>query len=165
VAAEADHTAAPVDRLISAGFSAARAQEIVEAERQMRVDAASAELTATGSLRPLTGAVRSAVTLRLREQLGDEDYERYLGAMGQPTRVTVGNVETESPAAFAGIQPGDAILSYAGQRVFNLRDLNALVQQAAPGTVVPATVERDGQSLQLFVSAAPLGIDQTAIDR
>jgi hypothetical protein len=54
--------------------------------------------------------------------------------------------------------PGDEIRTYAGQRVFNQRDLNALMLAGTPGEVVATTVVRDGQTLQLYVTRGPLGL-------
>jgi membrane-associated protease RseP (regulator of RpoE activity) len=160
VAAVANHTAAPVDRLLAAGFTRARAEEILQAEKELRIAAATAELAATGSIQPLAGSPRYKASEHLRDRLGDGDYERYLVAMGRPTHVAVGSVEPDSPAANAGLRPGDTILTYDGRRVFDLRELNALMLQAPPGAVVPTTVERDGYSLELYVSGGPLGVGQ-----
>lgn len=56
-----------------------------------------------------------------------------------------------SPAAAAGIQPGDVIVSVDGQDVADFAAAAALIQ-AAPGQSVPIVVDRDGQSLSLSVT-------------
>jgi serine protease Do len=95
---------------------------------------------------------------KLRAEIGDEEFEQYLEALGRPTSVLVGTVEPSSAAANGGLLPGDQIVAYAGQRVFNARDLSALTQQRGIGETVPATVVRDGQRLQLYVTGGPLGL-------
>ena len=56
-----------------------------------------------------------------------------------------------SPAAAAGIQPGDVIVSVGGQEVSDFATAAALIQ-AAPGQSVPIVVDRDGQRLTLSVT-------------
>lgn len=55
-----------------------------------------------------------------------------------------------SPAAEAGIQPGDVIVSVGGEEVSDFAEAAALIQ-AAPGESVPLVVDRDGQTLALTV--------------
>lgn len=64
----------------------------------------------------------------------------------------VSDVLPDGPAAQAGIRPGDAILAVEGQRVSNLSELSAVLQQY-PNQTVRVEVERDGQRLQLPVQA------------
>ncbi len=55
-----------------------------------------------------------------------------------------------SPAAAAGILPGDEIVSVGGTPVDTFADASAIIQ-ASPGTTLPVVVERDGaeQTLQV----------------
>ena len=101
---------------------------------------------------------RTLSAAKLRAEIGDAEFERYLEALGQPTSVVIGSVEPASAAANAGLLPGDEIVAYGGQRVFNARDLSALTLQRGTGETVAATVVRDGQSLQLYVTGGPLGL-------
>jgi hypothetical protein len=144
--------------LVGAGFTPHRAAEILRLEAELRRDAYLAEYEASGTIRPLNSAARAGSVDRLRSQLGDDDYERYLAGTGQPRSVVVRVVDASSAAAHAGLLPGDEILAYAGQRVFNQRDLNGLMLAGTPGEVVPATVVRNGQTLQLYVTRGPLGL-------
>jgi hypothetical protein len=146
-----------IDQLIAAGFDRARAEEILKQEGQLRLAAAYDEYKVTGTMRPFNGAGRSATSQRLRAQLGDADYERYLQAIGQPTRVRVGDVPSNSAAANAGLLPGDEILTYAGQRIFNSRELQALIQRGASGELVALSVMRDGYPMKLYVNGGSLG--------
>jgi S1-C subfamily serine protease len=102
---------------------------------------------------PNVGADRT-----LRADLGDADYERYLQAQGRPTNVAVQNVLTGSPAEKAGFQPGDRIVSYGGQRVFDIADLTGLTLQGTPGESVPVDVLRNGSPVQLVLPRGPIGI-------
>jgi S1-C subfamily serine protease len=147
-----------IARLVAGGFSEQRAAAIVQRESQVRLAAASAEYERSGTVRALSAATEAAVASAIRSELGDADYERYLSATGQPTRVVVGEVEPGSAAANAGLMPGDEIRSYRGQRVFNAGELNASMLAAAIGETVATTVVRDGQPLQLYVSGGPLGM-------
>jgi S1-C subfamily serine protease len=82
---------------------------------------------------------------------------------GRPTRVRVGVVESGSAAANAGIVSGDEVISYAGRRVFDAGELNAMMQETSIGETVAATVVRDGQELKLYVTGGALGIAQSSL--
>jgi S1-C subfamily serine protease len=156
--ANAEEGEGVLERLSASGLSRDRAEEVLRRESQLRRAAAFAEYRATGTIGPLNAW--PADVEQTRAELGDADYERYLQATGQQTRVIVGDVEPASAAANAGIIPEDQILAYAGRRVFNLRDLNALMLRTSSGETVAATVVRDGQTLQLYVTGGPLGLSQ-----
>ncbi len=144
--------------LIAAGFSPDRAAHVVRREAELRVAAAYEEYAASGTVRPLTGAVQNASAAKLRAEIGDAEYEQYLNALGLPTSIVIGSIDPASAAANAGLSPGDEIVAYGGQRVFNARDLSALSLQRGTGETVAATVVRDGQTLQLYVTGGPLGL-------
>jgi hypothetical protein len=147
-----------VERLVAAGFSRARGEEIVRRAAELRLAAAYREYETTGTVRALGGSMRLASEAGLRDELGDEEFALYLGALGRPTRVVVAGVATASAAANAGLLAGDEIVSYAGERVFNLGELNALTARRSAGETVLTTVVRDGQPLELYVTGGPLGI-------
>lgn len=60
-----------------------------------------------------------------------------------------------APAASAGIQPGDTIVSIDGRPVSTFADVTAIIQDA-PGRALPTVVERDGaeQTLSITPSTA-----------
>lgn len=93
----------------------------------------------------------------IRDELGDDDYDRYLYAIGQPNRISVMQVLETSPAKQAGLAEGDLILSYDGKRVFSLRELSALTAQGDAGESVPMNISRDGQQLQIWIPRGPIG--------
>ena len=90
--------------------------------------------------------------------MGDASYERYLDATGQSTSIGVQQVMAGSPGQAAGLQTGDEVIAYAGERVFNISDLNQLILEGAPGQTVVVDVLRDGQQIQVYVPRGPIGI-------
>ncbi|MGH1471325.1 MAG: PDZ domain-containing protein [Cellvibrionaceae bacterium] len=94
----------------------------------------------------------------IRAELGDQDYEKYLAANGRATSVRVNQVLDNSPAAYAGLQAGDEILRYSGQRVFNFSELNKVTVQGEKGSSVVVDVMRNGSVVQLTVERGPIGI-------
>ncbi|MEM9384657.1 MAG: PDZ domain-containing protein [Pseudomonadota bacterium] len=96
---------------------------------------------------------------QLRSELGDSDYDRFLYATGRPNRVLVRTTLTGGPAQEAGLQPGDAILSYDGARVFDTRSLVTMTQGGSFGTPTSIEVERDGERLVLYIPRGPLGLN------
>jgi hypothetical protein len=151
--AEADRRFA--ERLTATGFAPDRAEWIVQRAEQLRMEALQAQYDARRSGRPVE---MDATDQTLRAELGEADYERYLEAYGRPTTIPVRDVLASSPAERSGLKPGDEIVAYAGQRVFELRELNELTLQGTPGESIVVEVRRDGQSLQLVLPRGPLGI-------
>lgn len=94
----------------------------------------------------------------LRAELGDADYERFLEAQGQPTSIQITRVLNGSPGSEAGLQPGDQIVSYDGERVFNVTDMRELTLRGAAGEDVVIEIDRDGVRMQLSVPRGPVGI-------
>lgn len=85
-----------------------------------------------------------------RSWIGTE-IQPLLRNMGDKKGALVATVWKDSPAAQAGIKPGDFILSYQGQTVpdchadEDLPIFNAMVLNTAPGTEVTLTGMRDGK--------------------
>ena len=94
----------------------------------------------------------------LREQIGDDAYDRYLFALGQANRVRVEDVLSDSPAAAAGLQAGDLILRYGDDRLFAPNELVDETRSGTPGEAVQLEIIRDGQRLQVQVPRGPLGL-------
>jgi membrane-associated protease RseP (regulator of RpoE activity) len=90
--------------------------------------------------------------------MGDAEYEKYLTATGRPTQVQVMDVYASSNAEKSGLKPGDQIVSYAGTRVFEMNELNALTRQGTPGESVTVEVKRNGQTVQVQVPRGMLGV-------
>jgi len=71
----------------------------------------------------------------------------------QPNKgVLVGEVRSNSPAAKAGLKPGDVILEFNGQPVANPTELQGLVEQVTIGATLPLTVLREGKRLTVNVT-------------
>jgi predicted metalloprotease with PDZ domain len=147
------------DRLVEAGFSPDRAEWILtrESELQMAQMQALFEARQSGE-RPDWTSMSPGRTLR--EEIGDREYEQYLEANGQPTSVWVGSVLETSPGQRAGLQPGDKIVAYGGERVFSYNDLRDATMSRKSGQSVVVDVVRDGIPMQVVVDSGPIGISE-----
>jgi hypothetical protein len=145
-----------IELLVAGGFAPDRAEWIYRRTQELRMQALQAQYEARREGRPLDSALGEESTLRA--ELGDADYERYLTAFNRSTSVNVLTVLASSPAERVGLKPGDQIVSYGGERVFDARELNALTFQGTAGESVVVEVRRDGQPLQLVLPRGPLGI-------
>lgn len=58
-------------------------------------------------------------------------------------------VQEKSPAAIAGILPGDRVAEFDGLSVQDSRDLNRLVSETPPGRTVSISVVRNGRMMVL----------------
>jgi hypothetical protein len=147
-----------LERLLAAGFSADRAEWITRRAEELRMQALQAQYEARREGTPFVAGAALSGEQTLRTELGEGDYERYLQAVGRPTSVSVRGVLASSPAEQAGLEPGDEVVTYGGERVFDLRDLNRLTLEGSPGEPVVVDVLRDGQRLQLVLPRGPVGI-------
>ena len=66
----------------------------------------------------------------------------------------VTEVRSNTPAAKAGLKPGDMILDFAGKAVSNPRQLQGLVEMSKVGSSESLTVLRDGKQMTLNVNCA-----------
>jgi serine protease Do len=80
--------------------------------------------------------------------------------MGQPKGALVRGVEPDSPAAKAGVEPGDIILKFDGKEIEKSVDLPRLVGNTKPGTRSAMTVLRRGAQRDLDVVVAELEPDE-----
>ena len=64
----------------------------------------------------------------------------------------VGTVEDDSPAAKAGIEPGDVVLKLDGRTIESSSDLSRAVRAMRPGQKVAVTVWRAGKARELTVT-------------
>lgn len=95
---------------------------------------------------------------QLRNEMGDDTYDRLLYASEQDNRVLVEKVLESSPAQEIGLQPGDVILGYDGLRVFSNRDIRTARANGEAGDPVPLRIERNGEVLELEIPRGPLGV-------
>jgi hypothetical protein len=100
----------------------------------------------------------AALAQDVREDLGDGSYDAMLYASGANNRVVIADILSTSPAAEAGLQKGDEVLRYDGQRIFNPLVLQKLVKGAPQGEIVRIEILRDGIPMIYYVPLGPLGI-------
>jgi serine protease Do len=93
-----------------------------------------------------------------------QDIDQDLAAnldLDAPKGALVAQVTPDSPAAGAGLEQGDVILSYNGKAVEDVRQLTKQVASTDPGTDADLTVWRDGKEMNLGVEIGQLpGEDQ-----
>ena len=147
------------DSLIAAGLAPDRADWILRRESELRYEAMRARFEARNSGTPqdYSDAALNPQSM-LRAEIGDTDYEMYLEANNRPTAISISSVMASSPGESAGLQPGDQIINYNGQRIFSTWEL---VQQTmaggGEGTVV-IDLLRDGAPLQIVLPRGPIGV-------
>ena len=81
-----------------------------------------------------------------------------------PKGALVANVEQGSPAARAGVQPGDVILQYGDRAIESAGQLPSVVAATAPGTAVELTVWRDRAKRELEVKVGESTPDPKVAD-
>jgi hypothetical protein len=145
-------------QLIKSGFAREEAARIVQIEAEESLRQLQAQYDRRRE-RALSTDSRLASTNPIRSELGEQNYERYLNANGWPTSASVGSVIGGSPGENAGLRAGDNVLSYAGERVFNLDEINQLTIQGQVGESVLIKVERNGEPVQLTIPRGPIGIN------
>jgi C-terminal processing protease CtpA/Prc len=151
---------ARIEALTAAGFSPDRAAWIRQREDELRVEAMQARFEAQRAGDPqamFSAGIDSAA--RLRAELGDAEYGQFLEAYDRPTSVHVGDVLESSPGQRAGLQRGDEIVRYDGQRVFSYSDLNARQLAGEAGESVVVDILRDGVPMQVVMPRGPIGIE------
>lgn len=148
-------------RLISVGYAEEEAAHIVQVEERESLRQLNAQYNSRRAQLENQDAEGQNLSLlasnSLRAELGDENYQRYLTATGRPTSAAISTVISGSPGAYAGLQPGDNITSYAGRRVFDLDDVTLLTIQGEVGQNVIIEVERGGENIQLSIPRGPIG--------
>jgi len=148
-----------LSRLINAGITPERADWILQREAELQMEVMQARFDARRSGEPLD---RFNPSLNpnsvLRSEIGDAQYEQYLQANNRPTAISVGSVLESSPGQRAGLQPGDQIVRYDGNRVFDVSDLNEQTMLGEPGESVVVDITRDGMPVQLVLPRGPIGV-------
>ncbi|WP_075221381.1 Do family serine endopeptidase [Acuticoccus yangtzensis] len=112
-----------------------------------------ADLKDDGSVtRGWLGVQIQSITPQLAESIGRNNV----------TGALVTEPQDGSPAADAGIEPGDAIVAVDGEQVESPRDLARTISAKQPGSKVAITVWRDGKEQQVEVTLGTLAETQTA---
>ena len=123
--------------------------------------AAAGTAATTQQEREIERTVRTQIELgRQRSELGitvrdieDAADEAPAGAADDEGAV-VTDVRAEGPADAAGIEPGDVIVEFDGERVRSARQLARLVEETPVGRDTPLRVLRDGSPVALRVTPA-----------
>lgn len=79
-------------------------------------------------------------------------YSTAAANMADPHGAFIATVRSGGAAAHAGLQPGDIVVSFNGERVETFDDLTRTVANSAPGTTVHLGVLRNGRVLQVSVA-------------
>lgn len=156
---------ARISRLEQAGFSNDRAKWLIEREEEMRLESLYEDWEQRRQETQQNNSNRTSVTDKIKSELGEEGYEKYLQANDRPTSVRVDDIIEQSPAAMAGLKPGDEIISYNGERVYSIQDLNNSTVQGELGEPVVLTVKRDGVETRVSMERGPLGISSRSMQR
>jgi serine protease Do len=85
----------------------------------------------------------------------DEDLAASLD-MADAKGALVAQVQPDSPAAAAGLEQGDVIVSYNGEAIDTLRDLTSKVASTDPGTASELMVWRNGEEMAIDVEIGTL---------
>ena len=145
--------------LTEAGFAQDRAEAILDRSSELQWEAMQAQFEARSEGRSFNWAdLETNPNWRLRQELGDDGYERYLAAMGQSTQVTIQGVYESSPAARIGLEAGDQVLAYNGTRVFNTMELRAMSAGQPAGNEAVIEILRNGNRMQLSIPTGPMGV-------
>jgi len=76
--------------------------------------------------------------------------------LNEPVGALVASVEPGSPAAVAGLKPGDVIRRYDGKAIIDAGDLPPQVAATPPGHDAALEVWRNGKSLGIDITVALL---------
>ncbi len=102
----------------------------------------------------------------IEDEIGPDAYDRYLFETGQPNRVAVDSVLPGSAADETGLQPGDVIERYGDVKVLSFDDLRGATSSGARGELVPVSLVRGGERIEVWLPRGPIGIglDSTRAD-
>ena len=113
------------------------------------------QIIATGKAEhPFIGVAMAKLTPQLKQQIV-EDPNNTL-RLGIDAGVFVMRVVPRSPAAAAGLKPGDTIFQVDGKVVEEPAEVQQIVEAAGVGQTLNLAVHRNGENLTIAVTAAPM---------
>ena len=111
------------------------------------------QLEATGHVtRGYIGVQAQAVSPTMEKAMG----------LGDQSGALVAGVQSDTPAARAGLQPGDVIRNVDGTRIDNPRDLAVQIAGVKPGDEAKLDIVRGGKSQTISLKVGELPNEQTA---
>jgi hypothetical protein len=160
------------DALLRAGVTPELADDIIWRRSQLSI--ARLELRDDAARNDWLGTDRYRQELRklndqqvsIEDEIGLDAYDRYLYETGQSNRVAVDSVLPGSAGEESGLLPGDVIERYDGSQVLDFNDLREATSAGERGALVPVSVVRGGERLELWLPRGPIGIglDATRLD-
>lgn len=160
------------DALLRAGVTPEVADDIIWRRSQLSI--ARLELRDDAARNDWLGTARYREELRklneqeisIEDEIGLDAYDRYLYETGQSNRVAVDSVLPGSAGEESGLLPGDVIERYDGAQVLDFNDLRSATSAGERGALVPVSVVRGGERLELWLRRGPIGIglDATRLD-
>jgi len=94
------------------------------------------------------------------QMVSKEEAEAF--GLGTPRGALVNGVESDGPAAKAGVEVGDIIIKADGKDVRSQAELPRIISAVRPGTRIPVTVWRKGAAKDLQITVAELKDDGAA---
>jgi C-terminal processing protease CtpA/Prc len=164
VASNAESVTSVEERMVAAGFTMDQQEQLRRREaeavmEQIQLDDRARREGWFGTPRYYSEFEQLASGAEvLRNELGDDGYDRYLYANRRPNRIAVASVIQTSPAEQAGLRAGDVITRYGGDRIFATEQLSSLRSSGDPGAPVVVEIIRDGQPMQITMPRGPMGI-------
>lgn len=105
---------------------------------------------------PYVGIQMITLTPEIRQQINqDPDIRTRIGV---DEGVLIARVLSDSPAARAGLRPGDVIQQIGEQAIANAEEVRQLVEQAGVGGQLQVQVRRQGQTLSFTLQPEPLPV-------
>ena len=155
-------------RFLAAGFDPVTRAQLLKRSSEIEMDRLNLRYQARreGWLRtPEYREQSRQLSQGLRQELGEDLYDRFLFASERTNRLQVESVMESSPAAQTGIQPGDVIYRYDGSRVFSRGDLRDATGRGEMSDTVSVEIRRGGDFFEVELPRGPLGVrlDRTTV--
>jgi len=159
-----DNYVLTIEQLVEAGIDTGVASDIVS--RRQELELKKLELRDRAAREGYLGTSSYIQELRklqneetsLREEIGDNSYDKYLYATGQNNRVQILSVMANSAAEQIGLKNGDIILNYGDQKLFEWSELQRATANGVRNEYVSIDVMRDGTMMNLWIPRGPLGV-------
>jgi len=144
--------------LLATGVPAAEVERLRELWAEVELEKLYLRDEAAREGAPHTRRRIRELEAEVRTELGETGYDRLLYATGRINRVMISDVLSNSPAADAGLQAGDLVLRYAGDRVFGPSELKSATRGGESGERIRLEVLRGEQTLSVSMLRGPLGV-------